>query len=446
MQIEKKIIEQKWFLRIGIFFLVLIPLLMIKNEFHMADEYWCALALDQGLSTFHIYHILSSVNGYFAWFLATILGFKISAFRALQVGSSIMAAIGAVALVDLAIFLGLRWTNALLFSLPIILSNAFVRYGTSAYPDAAAMGMGLVAANLVIRAVSKQENIRENAICFKSLYFSGLIAGIAGLMHVAVLPLVPGFGLGILFRLRQLKQSLTQISLSFGYYCLGILSILVVGYTFLFIFFKLIPEQVCCWLSKPNTVMALLVGKAPQWLPSVSDLIINVKTFIALFVPGVHSGNRILDLALNIPRVVAFLIFCWMFCKAWKKRNESPSISVWIIPMGLSILTLFLVLFSINWSQCRQYAYVGLAAFGPLFLAVGISALRKGASLFRVPIVIISAVFVFHMIFGIEGLIEIVTHDSRPFRKVYEKCDIHRPKPIQFPWNVDEGSLHPDCR
>ena len=137
-------------------------LLLVNNQYHMQDEYRFAVSLDQGIRIFYAQHMFINFNGYVVWFFSTLLGIDIGAYRALQVTSSVFAAIGAVALIDLGIFWGLKLRSAIFFSLPIIFSNVFVRYGTSAYPDASAMGLGLVATNLLCRAVARQKDAEKN--------------------------------------------------------------------------------------------------------------------------------------------------------------------------------------------------------------------------------------------------------------------------------------------
>lgn len=432
-----------WLIRIVLFFCLLIPLLMVNNEFHMDDEYRFAISLDQGLRIFSFHHLLSNISAYIVWFLATILAFKVSAYRALQVTSSIMASIGAVALIDLGIFWGLRIRNAVLFSLPVILSNAFVRYGTSAYPDASAMGLGLVAANLIIRAVAKQNDSAENTISFKSFCISGLIAGFASLLHLVFLTIVPGLIFGIIINLRKLKHSLRIILLCCTSCVFGLLAVLGVGYTsFFLLIIKAMPEQSP---GVESRMLDTLVASKERWVPNFPDFFTGLKTFGALFIPGFHSSNSMLDLIYDLPRVLAILIIGWLLINAWKTIKNKPEVPSWLIPMLLSILTLFFTLLFTNFWFSRQYATIGLAAFGPLFLALGILTIGNKSFLSRFSFIIISGAFLFYMIFGIEGVIEITLHDSSRLRKHVEKCDILKPKSVHFPWNTDGSSLNPEC-
>ena len=438
--------KNKWLIRVIEFFVFLILLLLIKNEFHMSDEYFCALDLNQGKGGFHFFHILSNSSAYIVWFIGTLLGFKISAFRALQVASSVMAAAGGVALIDLGIFWGLRYKDALLFSLPVIISNGFIRYGTSAYPDIAAAGFGLLSANLLIKSVARQEDAPGNGVYFKSFILSGLAAGFSCLFHLIFLTLLPGFALGIIFRLRKIKQGLRQALGSLSFYCLGILSVLLFAYTFIILLARTFPDLVAFNPIIAGIGVRILGPNQMSWLFEFPVLVKNAQVFGALFIPGVHSANRILDILFNIPRLVVLAPFCWFAYRAWKKRKEDLAIFSWIIPMCLSLLTLFVVLVIKGHWACRQYVAISLAGFGPLIMALGICALRKKEGLFRLPMAIIAAVFTFHMLFGVEGLVELLTHDSRPFRKLYRECGLHRPKPVQFPWNAGRKASGADCR
>jgi len=400
---------------LAVFFIFLIPLLLIKNEFHMADEYCFAAYLRSGRGIFHPFHVLSLVSGYIWWFLTSILGCNVSAFRILQVNSSIMAAIGAAALVDLGIFLGLNWRNAFLFSLPVLFSNAFIRYGTSAYPEAAAFGLGLVAVNLIIKTAAKPENVllrKGDLNCFSA---SGLVCGFTCLLHIVFLCLIPGFILGIIIRLRQCKRSIAQIFIAVLSYCLGLATILGSGYLLLFTIRKTAPGLV---ETSADTAFLSNILHTPF---NFTKIVTAAKTFMAIFFPGVHSSIRILDLLFGIPRILAFLIIVWMFFNAWKARKTNPAVSVWLLSLLFSLISLFFVMFIFNLGLCRQYAAINLSVFGPLFLIIGVLVFKKTLRLFKITIIIISLVVAFHMIFGIEGAIQIIDAKARLVSDLF--CD-----------------------
>lgn len=429
-------------IKAGLFCLILGALLLVNNQYHMQDEYRFAVSLDQGIRIFYAQHMLSNFNGYVVWFLSTILRINIGAYRALQVASCVFAAMGAVALIDLGIFWGLKLRYAILFSLPIIFSNAFVRYGTSAYPDAAAMGLGLVAINLLCRAVARQKEVNAG-ILPKPLYFSGLIAGLCVLEHLVFAIVISGFALGIITGLRQLKKPFKNIRLACFVYLSGIATTLAIGYGFFMLLFKTAPQYAA---NVESNLVNNLKGVKELWMPNLPEFLKAMKTFGALFIPGFHSSNQILDLIYELPRVISVLVAGWLLINALRTAKSKPGISSWIIPMLLSILTLFFTMLFLNYWFSRQYAMISLAAFGPLYLALGILTLGGKSFLSRFSLIIISGVFLFYMVFGIEGIADVSSHNSGGLRKHIEKCDIFRPKPVQFPWNPDKSSMSPECR
>lgn len=436
---------KQWTSRIFLFFIFLVVLLSIKNEYHMVDEYWYAIHLDQGTGLFHSYHFLSQINAYVMWFLATILGFEVSAYRSLQLASIFFSAIGAVALIDLGRYWKLSWAQAFLFSAPVIFSNGFLRYGTSAYPDAAAFGMGLVAINYFIKVLDgADKDFWVN--CFK-YFISGIVTAIAGLMHIIVLLLMPGFWLGGVLRLLQLKCQWKHI---LGYvlcYLLGLGAVLGAMFMYMYYLSDTQPEKVSFFaVAYENTAMSLLKGKIPDWFPTVDNLIQNIKTFGAVFIPGVHSPVLWMDIILDIPRVSAVFLIVALIVQSWRKRASRPEVAVWLFPSIVGVFILFTVMLFTSFYFCRQYAVVSLAAFGPLFLLLGIVPFSDKPKRIPLPMMIIIGAFIFHMIWGIEGYLVIRDHDSRAIRELHGKCDIHRPKPVQFPWAVGEASVQPGCR
>lgn len=441
-------LEKKWLLRFLLFSVFFSLLVLIKNEFFIVDEYWYAINLDQGFYAssetpfIHIYHVLSNICAYLVWFLTSILGIEVSAFRALQITSCAMAACGAVALVDLGLFWGAGLSRSILFSFPVILTNGFIRYGTSAFPDAIAMGAGLIAINMLIRAVDAQRRSAKNKVAFRPLFISGVLSGIGALMHMVYLTLVPGLIFGIVLGLYAKKQSLRQILGFLLSYILGLALVLGAEFIILSFIIRSFPHLVYLPGYQYYNSLSILAGRVPAWFPSPGDFITGIKTFGALFIPGVHSQNRLLDLLFNIPRIMAVILFVWIFLSGWRNKKYNKEIFFWVIPLLLSIAGLFFAMVFTRLSFCRQYACIGYAALGPLFMILAISVRRKREILISV----LSLALLFYMVFGIEGLVKIVNHDSRPMRKLYRKCDVHRPKFVQFPWKVDKRSLDPGCR
>ena len=108
-------------------------------------------------------------------------------------------------------------------------------------------------------------------------------------------------------------------------------------------------------------------------------------------------------------------------------------------------INLFLTMLFLNYWFSRQYAAISLAAFGPLFLVLGILTLGNKSNLAKFSVFILSAAFLFYMVFGIEGLLELNFYNNRGLRKHIEKCDIFRPKPVQLPWNPNKSSMNSEC-
>jgi len=437
-------------IRRGITFAVfLLLMLCIKNKFYMNDEYWFAISLDKGEYVFHNFHILSNSIIYLIWSLITLLGIKISAFYAAQLSSSILSAIGAAALIDLGMFWGLSWRNAILFSLPILLCNAFIRYGTSAYPGAMAMGIGLVAINLAVRAAACFEFNIPRTKSYIYYFCAGIFVGLAALMHLSFLVFFPGLLCGLVFLMLKQRgdgdKCTGNITKTILFYCFGVFSLLITLYLFLPLISKAYPNQVTYTVAQEKGVLfSLLTKQLPKWWPSFKEFVVCSKTFMALFFPGVHSENIILNFIFGIPRIFAFLVFIYLMNKAWKNRKSNVIVFYWgVITLITGIFYFFFLLFS-GIQQCRQYAVVSLSVFGPFFLSVFILSYDKNRYI-KILINLFTVFLIFYSIFGIEGIVQIITHDNRPMLKLYSHCEVHVPKSVQFPWLVDRSAQDPLC-
>jgi hypothetical protein len=432
----------QWSIRIISFIIFLLPMLFIKNKFFMNDEYWFAVTLDKGEYAFHNFHILSNYVVYLVWSLATLVGIKISAFYAAQLSSSILSAVGAAALIDLGMFWGLSWRNSMLFSLPIILCNAFIRYGTSAYPGAMAMGVGLIAVNLTIRA-SVYFELHDRKI-WHYFFWAGFFVGLASLIHLAFLAAFPGLLCGLLLA-AIMKQDFLNVIKPVLLYCFGVFISLVIPYLFLPLVARFFPNQVAYTGAQEQGILfSILTGQLPKWLPSFKDFITCLKTHIALFIPGVHSKNFILNSIFQVPRVLAFFMFVYFVSVAWRNRRANFPIFLWGLTTLIIILFEFLFILFSGISQCRQYVVISLSVFGPFFLSVFILSYNKRRYV-RVLISIFTASLLFYSVFGIEGVVQIITHDNRQMLKLYRHCDIHTPKSVQLPWLVDRSAQNPLC-
>lgn len=435
-------VHSQWAKRLVNFIIFLVLMVFIKNRFYMTDEHWFAIALNKGEHVFHDFHILSNSVVYLVWSLVTVFGIKISAFYAAQLSSSILSAIGVAALIDLGMFWGLNWRNSILFSLPIILCNAFIRYGTSAYPGAMAMGMGLVAVNLTIRVSTHFELNNKKNQC--SFFWAGFFVGLASLIHLAFFVVFPGLLCGLLLTAitkRNILGAIKPILL----YCFGVFISLAIPYLFLPLIVRLFPNQVASiWGQEQGILFSVRTGHLPKLLPSLKDFITCFKTHIALFIPGVHSKNFILDSIFKIPRIFAFFMFLYFVSAAWHKRRVNFPVFLWgITALFTIIFEFFFVLFA-GYPQCRQYVVVSLSVFGPFILSVFILNYDKTRYV-NILISIFTAALLFYSVFGIEGVVQITTHDNRPMLKLYRHCDVHVPKSVQLPWLVDKSMQDPLC-
>lgn len=441
----KSFFSSIWGSRWLTFLLSLSVLVLIKNKFNVHDEFWYAIQLLKGTKAFHDFHILSNSVSYVTWFFASLFGFKLSAFRALQISSSIFAALGAAALVDIGMFWGLTLMDALLFSSPIIFCNAFIRYGTSAYPDSLAMGVGLIAINMLIKSLNFNKLDKNRAM---AIFISGLFLGLAGLMHIVFILVIPALLFGIFFIMSRIKRQLSQKIYYFILCTAGIFMILGLAYIiFLPWCLKFIPEQVHYVQPQEGLSQVLfniiISGKSAAWLPSLNNFFLDLKTHGALFIPGVHSKNIYLDIIFNLPRLLAFPLLFWFIIKALRNWKNNIELSSWIIVFLVASFFEFVFILFSNFSHCRAYVSISLSVLGPLFLAILILAF-KNQTRYRIPLIVFSSIIVFHSIFGIEGIIDITTHDNRPFAKLYNKCEVHKPKFLEFPSSV-HSSLYPDC-
>jgi MFS family permease len=433
-----------WISRGFVFVFTLSILLSIKNNFNVYDEYYYAIHLLKVSRAFHNFHLLSNPVAYITWFFASIFGFQVSAFRVLQITSSIFAALGATALVDMGMFWGLSFKRAFIFSIPIIFCNAFIRYGTSAYPDSLALGMGLVAVNIFIRSLSIERLNQKPRLIF----VSGLFMGLACLMHMAFSLVIPVLLMGVFFIFWRNGKSLLK-SWSFVFSCsVGILLVLGLGYAVLLpLCLKCIPEQTSCYepleVSGYGLPLTILTGKVSSWFPGIKDLFTDFKTHGALFIPGVHSENVCLDIALGFPRILAFILLGWFAFKALLSWKKNTALANWIIIFSMGVIFEFIFILFAGLSICRNYIYVILSVIGPLFVAMLILAFNNSVR-YKFTLFLFTIIIIFYSIFGVEGVVDITTHDNRPFKELYKQCDVHTPKYLKFPLSL-RASLYPEC-
>ena len=173
-------------------------------------------------------------------------------------------------------------------------------------------------------------------ILSKPLYFSGLIAGLCVLQHLVFAIVIPGFALGIITGLHRLKKSFKDIKMACFIYLSGVLTTLAAGYGFFLILFKTAPQYAA---NVESNLINNLKGVKGLWMPNLPEFLKAMKTFGALFIPGFHSENQILDLIYDLPRLAAILAAAWLLINAWKSRRNKPEVSSWIMPMLVSILT-----------------------------------------------------------------------------------------------------------
>ena len=165
------------------------------------------------------------------------------------------------------------------------------------------------------------------------------------------------------------------------------------------------------------------------------DYITNLKTYISLFTPGIHAQNHLLDLLLNLPRLLAAVILLTVGVIAWKRRKEREDVSIWFIPFIACVISIFLTMASTGYSFCRQHATIGLGIFGPLFMSMGIVALKDGKKMRMMPMLLLVVIFTAHMIWGIEGVAMITQRGGAKIRDQFKYYEVHKPKKAHFFWD-----------
>ena len=431
---RKSTFSSIWFVRTLNFAVFSLIFLSINNKFIGGGEYYFSTTLNDGAYTFHNFHILSNSMAYLAWLFATLFGIEISAFRALQIASSIFAALGATALVDLGMFWGLSFANSLLLGLPIIFCNGYLFYGTSVYPGFLATGLGLLAINILVRSADARMPDKDN---LKLLFIASILLGLTNLMHLAFAVVIPALLIGMVFIAISNKKRLKYLNLVVYNFLIGIFLILGLAYLVLLpICLKYCPDQVAYLRPFENGVpngllITVLTGKIQTWLPSPENFFTHLKTYGALLIPGVHSKNTILEIIFNIPRLLVVLLFSWFAIKAFKHRRENRDLFSWIVIFtGAFVSEFFFILFS-GLLRCRQYASISLSVLGPLFMAIFILFLKERKKFL---ILIFLCCLMFYSIFGIEGIVAITTYDNRPILAANSKCGFHIPKLVHLPF------------
>lgn len=440
----KVFVSSLWFIRLSIFLIFSSIFLLINNKFHVYDEFFYVINLNKGIGNFHNYHMFSNPVAHAVWSTISLIGIKISAFRALQITSSIFAALGATALVDIGMFWGLSLTNSFLFSLPITFCNGFIRYGTCAYPDSLALGVGLVAVNMLIKSVYY---FRRNSNQLKPWFITGLLFGLASLMHLSSAVLFPILLFGVLLMIIHVNKKLSRKILILFFIFGGIFLTLGLTYIiFLPLCIKFFPLQVA--LYKPvgefgRGLILTAVGKNSAWSPGLRDLLVDFKTHGAIFIPGVHSKNMILDSIFDIPRILAVFLFLWFAIKAFHNRSKDRELFAWILTFASTAIFDFFVLLCTGFSNTRQYALVSLTVAGPLLVAILVILFREKV-VSKIHVIIFFSCILFYAVFGIEGIVDITTYKGAPFTKIYQNCDVLRPK-YAGPFFSTDNSIDPGC-
>lgn len=355
-------------LHASVFVATLVFYATLKNLYHWSDEYRFAAWLWAGEALVHSHHVLSSITGYLTWWLATLLGAEVSAYGALRLFNEIMTASGAVALFDIALYWGVSRRGALLAVLPFVLSNGVVRYGISAYPGSGALGLGLVGINLLVRG---------------RMLAAGIVYGFAIGQHSILSLFIPGLMGAIGMRFRRWRSVLLFAGISGG--------AAILTQVFFFTLQRMAPLY----------TLYSYGSMSDQWkeFTLFGNLLTNIKTYMALLTPGIHSGNRILDWALNLPRLAAFALLVDLVRISLKERRRWKALRPWVLGLSASGLTLFVTMIVI-YPNSRQYAVMVWTALGALFVVPLVAQERQAAC----RIAGISAVFLVHSIFGIEGL------------------------------------------
>ncbi len=173
---------------------------------------------------------------------------------------------------------------------------------------------------------------------------------------------------------------------------------------------------------------------------AIPNFIIGLMTWMALITPGVHSSSRILDLLLNIPRLVAFLLMADLVRIAWVHRRKLNAQTSWFFGLLISIAALFGAMWII-YPMSRQYAVMVWTCLGPLFLLPAVA--NPKAATWR--IAVISGVFAFHTVFGIEGLVELARPRCAGLEQAFGKYELLKPSRPPWPYLAQQKTL-PDSQ
>jgi hypothetical protein len=406
---------KKWIPEIVVALLYFLLLHLIPNEFVWSDEYRFATWLRQGEAFFHSHHALSSVCGYLVWAFTSIFGIKISAWDALRLVNELGAVFGSIFLYAIGLQFGLPRLEAGLATLLFSLSNGIMRYGVSGNPALGAIGLGLLATWIGLRAFSNHST--------KTWLLSALMWSIAVAQHSVVNLMLAGFVLTLFLA----RVPYRQIALFTGFSGLGVIA----G--------QLAVAALIRWA--PLTVypsygdMFSKAGSIPfrETLPWV------IKTHVAVLFPGIHSASSVVDLLLNLPRLLVTIVVACVVVAGF--RTQAGRHRPWILPLGS--LLLFAAL-CVLYPTSRQYAVMTWIALGPSWMM-----LVKRAS-FRLPVFALRGALgvaalgmLVHGILGVEGIAHLGEPRCPQLKPVFEPYGAFEKRFAPWPLFPDKPRLPP---
>ena len=226
-------------------------------------------------------------------------------------------------------------------------------------------------------------------------------------------------------------------------YASGVVTTVITGYIAMLVVYHFFPDHVVMQAPYTGTIMELAVGKLPHWFPGLSDVTTELKTFGALFFPGVHSSNRWLEILFNIPRISAALLILVSVFLVLKRKKEMPSIHQWMLPLGLSLVTQFVIMLFCTFALCRQYALISFIVLGPGFLILGICLKHLKESFAWITMGVMALACAIYMIWGIEGIFYNMSKDpiSVAYYNLYLKYPLLKPKIGYLPWDASRCSF-----
>jgi hypothetical protein len=266
-------------------------------------------------------------------------------------------------------------------------------------------------------------------------------------MHLSFAVLLPILLFGVVLMILPVNKKLSWKILILFLIAAGIFLTLGLIYIFFLpLCTKFFPIQLA--LYKPvgefgHGLILTAMGRNAAWSPGLRDLFVDLKTHGAIFIPGVHSKNIILDFIFDIPRILAVFLFLWFVIKAFQKRSKDRELSAWILTFAGTAIFEFFILLCTGFSNTRQYALVSLSVAGPLLVAIFVILFREKV-VSKIHVIIFFLCILFYTVFGIEGIVDITTYKGAPFTKIYKNCDVLRPK-LAGPFFSIDNSIDPDC-